>query len=164
MTETDTAHTTDTKALLTPDPKTGLIPMSNFLYQMIENSILARAASSHFENYDVVWVYWGPEGYPEGYEDDENPPIYARVIRGRNLDPDSVLSHAITRVVSEVDAFDQQEFLGDDCEYTEDGGHYVEDDNVPTHWMRWLENAGIEEAERQAERVRAYKASAGLLN
>lgn len=162
MAETATSPTTDIKAPLTPDPKTGLIPMSDYFYQMIEDTILAKAASRHFENYAVVFVYWGPEGYPEGYENDDNPPVYARVIRGRNIVPDSIVSIAVTRVESEIDAFDQQEFLGDDCEYTEDGNHYVEDDNVPAPWMQWLESVATDEVERRTDKLRAYRNSLKL--
>lgn len=149
MTETETAT----------DRKTGLIPMTDLLYKMAESSALSREALSHFEGCDVVWAYWGPPGYPAGYEDDENPPLYARVIRGRDLDPTKAKSHGAFQVTSEIDALDEQEAIGDESEFTEDGSQYVEDDNVPAQWMRWLESVAADEALTRADKLRAYRAS-----
>lgn len=143
----------------TTDPKTGLIPMTDFLYKMAESSALSGERMGRFEGCDVLWAYWGPPGYPAGYEDDENPPLYARVIRGRDLDPAKAKSHGAFRVTSENDALDEQDAIGDEIEFTEDGNHYVEDDNIPPQWMRWLESVAAEEAETRSDKMRAYRAS-----
>lgn len=139
----------------TTDPKTGLIPMTDFLYKMAESSALSGERMGRFEGCDVVWAYWGSPGH----EDDEDPLMYARVIRGRDLDPAKAKSHGAFRVTSENDALDEQDAIGDEVEFTEDGNHYVEDDNVPAQWMGWLERVAAEEAQTRSDKLRAYRAS-----
>lgn len=127
----------------------GEIPVTDFVVRILENSALSKRVSNGFDGCDVVWAIWGPE------DDDgasEHPTLRARVIRGRDRDPDMDAVHGAVRVDYEVDAFDLQANMGD--ERVLEGGVYVDDDHVPEHWARFLEEAVAEERERETARGR----------
>ena len=60
---------TEKKGPLPPDPKTGVIQMTDFMYRMLESSNLSRDVENKFKHAKVVWAIWGPVDYPEAYKD-----------------------------------------------------------------------------------------------
>lgn len=152
---------TEKKGPLPPDPKTGVIQMTDFMYRMLESSNLSRDVENKFKHAKVVWAIWGPVDYPEAYKDGDDVPVYARVIRGRDLDPVTATAKGfgVMRVGEEDEAFIAQEEMGDKMEYANNGTCYPDDDHVPAHWMRWLEECIIEEAEDRKHRMRGYPSS-----
>lgn len=119
-------------------------PAPAYLVHTLERSRFKGHQMQGFDGCDVVWALWLPE------DDDGKsgpPKLFARVVRGRDIDPTTPCHHGAQMVPSEADAFDLQQHLGDAHHYTEDGRCYAEDDHVPSHWHAFLNRAAVGETD-----------------
>lgn len=119
------------------DPSGTEIPETEFLRKTHEATIASREAERRYADSEILWAVW---------LDGER--LNARVIRGRDLQPDDVENcHAVIGVENEDAAYDAQEDFGDPMVERVDGKGWEEVmPPVPPQFRAFLEEALLEEA------------------
>lgn len=125
---------------MTDTDDTSPFPAPAYLVHTLEMSRFNRHQMQGFDGCDVVWALWLPED-DDGKSDP--PRIFARVVRGRAIDPATPCNHGAQMVGCEADAFDLQGYLGDAHRYAEDGARYADDEHVPPQWRAFLETVAV---------------------
>jgi hypothetical protein len=118
------------------DPNGTEIPETEFLRKAHEITVVSREAERRYADSEILWAIW--------YEGER---LHARVIRGRDLQPEPNNVQAVIGVENEDEAYDAQETYGDPMVVGEDGKTWQEVmPPVPPQFRAFLEEALLEEA------------------